>query len=77
MSIFKIIFVVPERACLVERLFLCSLITIVSLKSTRRLQVYHSIKDNEICNHTYPTAIMAVRMNRKVSFFKKKKKFTF
>uniref|UniRef100_A0A915DYI2 WD repeat domain phosphoinositide-interacting protein 2 n=1 Tax=Ditylenchus dipsaci TaxID=166011 RepID=A0A915DYI2_9BILA len=56
---------VPERACIVERLYLSSLITIVSMKSTRKLQVYHSIKENEICCHTYASAILAVRMNRK------------
>ncbi|KAI1714866.1 WD repeat domain phosphoinositide-interacting protein 2 [Ditylenchus destructor] len=56
---------VPERVCVVERLYLSSLITIVSIKSTRKLQVYHSIKENEICCHTYASAILAVRMNRK------------
>nr|CAD2161206.1 unnamed protein product [Meloidogyne enterolobii] len=55
----------PERACIVEKLFNSSLITVVSMKSTRKLQVYHSSKENEICSHTYASSIIAVRMNRK------------
>lgn len=57
---------VPERAFIVERLYVSSLITIVSMKTTRKLQVYHSIKENEICCHTYPSSILTVKMNRKV-----------
>ncbi len=58
---------IPERACVVERLYMSSLLTIVSMKSTRKLQVYHSGKQNEICCHTYPSAILRVKMNRWVS----------
>lgn len=56
----------PKKTCIVERLFSSSLICLVSLNHTRKLQVYHYQKDNEICTHAYPSAILSIRMNRKV-----------
>ncbi|KAL3110382.1 hypothetical protein niasHT_011820 [Heterodera trifolii] len=56
---------VPERACIVEKLYSSSLTCVVSMKSTRKLQVFHSKNENEICSHTYASSIIAVRMNRK------------
>lgn len=55
----------PKKTCIVERLFSSSLICLVSLNHTRKLQVYHYQKDNEICTHAYPSAILSIRMNRK------------
>jgi autophagy-related protein 18 len=56
---------IPEKTAIVERLFQSSLITLVSLNHSRKLQVFHFQKGTEICSHSYTSAIKAVRMNRK------------
>ncbi|XP_077490454.1 autophagy-related 18a isoform X2 [Amblyomma americanum] len=53
-----------EATCLVERLFLSSLVSIVSFSSQRKLKVCHFKKASEICNYSYSNCILAVRLNR-------------
>ena len=55
-------------ACLVERLFSSSLVAVVSLSSPRKLKVCHFKKGTEICNYSYSNTILAVKLNRAVSF---------
>lgn len=55
----------PEKTSIVERLFQSSLITLVTLNQSRKLQVFHFKMGNEICSHSYTSAVKAVRMNRK------------
>ena len=59
---------------IVERLFSSSLVAIVSLQSPRKLRVCHFKKNNEICNYSYANTILAVRLNRAVSFLRKVKR---
>lgn len=56
----------PRRIYIIERLFASSLITLVSVEQSRKLSVYHYQKNNEICCHGYSSAILSVRLNRKV-----------
>lgn len=51
--------------CIVERLFSCSLVVIVSLLSPRKLRVYHIRKRTEISIHSYTNTILSVKLNRK------------
>lgn len=53
-----------ESICLVERLFLSSLVSIVGVSSARKLKVCHFKKASEICNYSYSNSILAVRLNR-------------
>ncbi|KAH9365628.1 hypothetical protein HPB48_010861 [Haemaphysalis longicornis] len=53
-----------ESICLVERLFLSSLVSIVGASSARKLKVCHFKKASEICNYSYSNSILAVRLNR-------------
>jgi len=57
-----------EDICIVERLFSSSLVAIVSLKSPRTLTVCHFRKGTEICNYSYSNTILAVKLNRAVSY---------
>lgn len=59
-----------EDICIVERLFSSSLVAIVSLKSPRTLTVCHFRKGTEICNYSYSNTILAVKLNRAVSYHK-------
>ncbi|KAJ8246407.1 hypothetical protein GJAV_G00267400 [Gymnothorax javanicus] len=49
---------------IVERLFSSSLVVVVSLSMPRRMNVYHFKKGTEICNYSYSSNILAVRLNR-------------
>ncbi|OAF70645.1 Autophagy-related protein 18 [Intoshia linei] len=53
-----------EALIIVERLFSSSLLAIVTEKLPRRLKICHFKKESEICNYSYPSAIVAIRMNR-------------
>lgn len=53
---------------IVERLFSSSLVVVVSLSMPRRMNVYHFKKGTEICNYSYSNNILAVKLNRQVSF---------
>uniref|UniRef100_A0A672Q216 WD repeat domain phosphoinositide-interacting protein 1-like n=1 Tax=Sinocyclocheilus grahami TaxID=75366 RepID=A0A672Q216_SINGR len=49
---------------IVERLFSSSLVVVVSESMPRRMNVYHFKKGTEICNYSYSSNILAVRLNR-------------
>lgn len=53
-----------EDVYIVERLFSSSLVAVVSQSSPRKLKVCHFKKGTEICNYSYTSKILAVRMNR-------------
>lgn len=61
-------FTESEDVCIVERLFSSSLVAIVSISSPRKLKVCHFKKGTEICNYSYSNSILAVKLNRQVSF---------
>ena len=50
-----------------ERLFSSSLVAIVTHSAPRKLKVCHFKKGTEICNYSYTSKILAVKMNRAVS----------
>jgi autophagy-related protein 18 len=56
-----------EDVYIVERLFSSSLVAVVSQSAPRELKVCHFKKATEICNYSYTSKILAVRMNRAVS----------
>ncbi|GMT10562.1 hypothetical protein PFISCL1PPCAC_1859, partial [Pristionchus fissidentatus] len=49
---------------LVERMFNSSLLTLVSRKNPRLMQVYHFINRSLICEHKFGSSILNVKMNR-------------
>ncbi|KAF8384462.1 atg-18 [Pristionchus pacificus] len=49
---------------LVERMFNSSLLTLVSLKNPRLMQVYHFMNRSLICEHKFGSSILNVKMNR-------------
>ena len=49
-----------------ERLFSSSLVAIVTQSAPRKLKVCHFKKGTEICNYSYTSKILAVKMNRAV-----------
>ena len=61
--------VMPPEAeyCIVERLFISSLVAFVTKDHRRKLFVYHFKKGTEICHYTYNDTILAVKLNRQVS----------
>uniref|UniRef100_A0A671MDH5 WD repeat domain phosphoinositide-interacting protein 1-like n=1 Tax=Sinocyclocheilus anshuiensis TaxID=1608454 RepID=A0A671MDH5_9TELE len=52
---------------IVERLFSSSLVVVVSESMPRRMNVYHFKKGTEICNYSYSSNILAVRLNRQMN----------
>ena len=60
--------VMPPEAeyCIVERLFISSLVAFVTKDHRRKLYVYHFKKGTEICHYTYNDTILAVKLNRQV-----------
>lgn len=57
----------PEAEyCIVERLFISSLVAFVTKDHRRKLYVYHFKKGTEICHYTYNDTILAVKLNRQV-----------
>ena len=56
-----------EDVYIAERLFSSSLVAIVSHSAPRKLKVCHFKKGTEICNYSYTSKILAVKMNRAVS----------
>lgn len=60
--------VMPPEAeyCIVERLFISSLVAFVTKDHRRKLFVYHFKKGTEICHYTYNDTILAVKLNRQV-----------
>ena len=52
---------------IVERLFSSSLLVIVSKSRPNTLKVCHFKKGTEICNYSYPSKILAIKLNRQVS----------
>ena len=57
-----------EGVYIAERLFSSSLVAIVTNSAPRKLKVCHFKKGTEICNYSYTSKILAVKMNRAVSF---------
>jgi len=53
-----------EDVYIAERLFSSSLVAIVSHSAPRKLKVCHFKKGTEICNYSYTSKILAVKMNR-------------
>lgn len=53
---------------IVERLFSSSLVVVVSTAMPQRMNIYHFKKGTEICNYSYPDKILAVKLNRQVSY---------
>jgi len=53
-----------QDVILVERLFNSSLVVTVSQTNARKIRVYHLRKGSLILQHTYPSAVLAVKMNR-------------
>lgn len=53
-----------EDVYIAERLFSSSLVAIVSQTAPRKLKVCHFKKGTEICNYSYTSKILAVKMNR-------------
>lgn len=51
---------------IVERLFSSSLVVVVSTATPKRMNIYHFKKGTEICNYSYPSNILAVKLNRQV-----------
>uniref|UniRef100_A0A674MT01 WD repeat domain, phosphoinositide interacting 1 n=1 Tax=Takifugu rubripes TaxID=31033 RepID=A0A674MT01_TAKRU len=49
---------------IVERLFSSSLVVVVSTTTPKRMNIYHFKKGTEICNYSYPSNILAVKLNR-------------
>ena len=60
-------FSATEDVYIAERLFSSSLVAIVSHSAPRKLKVCHFKKGTEICNYSYTSKILAVKMNRAVS----------
>ncbi len=56
-----------EDVYIAERLFSSSLVAIVSQSAPRKLKVCHFKKGTEICNYSYTSKILAVKMNRAVN----------
>lgn len=52
---------------IVERLFSSSLVVVVSHTKPRQMNVYHFKKGTEICNYSYSSNILSIRLNRQVS----------
>lgn len=53
-----------QDVMLVERLFNSSLVVTVSQTNARKIRVYHFRKGSMILQHTYPSAVLSVKMNR-------------
>lgn len=51
---------------IIERLFSSSLVVVVSTTTPKRMNIYHFKKGTEICNYSYPSNILAVKLNRQV-----------
>uniref|UniRef100_A0A3P9P4R9 WD repeat domain, phosphoinositide interacting 1 n=1 Tax=Poecilia reticulata TaxID=8081 RepID=A0A3P9P4R9_POERE len=49
---------------IVERLFSSSLVVVVSAAMPQRMNIYHFKKGTEICNYSYPSSILSVKLNR-------------
>lgn len=49
---------------IVERLFSSSLVVVVSHSKPRQMNVYHFKKGTEICNYSYSSNILSIRLNR-------------
>ncbi|XP_044305451.1 WD repeat domain phosphoinositide-interacting protein 1 isoform X1 [Varanus komodoensis] len=49
---------------IVERLFSSSLVVVVSRSKPRQMNVYHFKKGTEICNYSYSSDILSIRLNR-------------
>ncbi len=53
-----------EEVYIAERLFSSSLVAVVAKASPRKLRVCHFKKGTEICNYSYTSRILSVRLNR-------------
>ena len=60
-------FLATDDVYIAERLFSSSLVAIVTHSAPRKLKVCHFKKGTEICNYSYTSKILAVKMNRAVS----------
>ncbi|XP_024920304.1 WD repeat domain phosphoinositide-interacting protein 1-like [Cynoglossus semilaevis] len=49
---------------IVERLFSSSLVVVVSTATPQRMNIYHFKKGTEICNYSYPSDVLSVKLNR-------------
>lgn len=54
-----------------ERLFSSSLVVVVSHAKPQQMNVYHFKKGTEICNYSYSSKILSIRLNRQVSGWKR------
>ena len=63
----QFLFLGTEGVYIAERLFSSSLVAIVTHSAPRKLKVCHFKKGTEICNYSYTSKILAVKMNRAVS----------
>ena len=50
-----------------ERLYSSALVVLVDQRSPRRLRVFHSKRNSEICCYGYCNAILKIKLNRDVS----------
>ncbi|XP_058818288.1 WD repeat domain phosphoinositide-interacting protein 2-like isoform X2 [Topomyia yanbarensis] len=53
-----------EDTRIAERLFSSSLVAVVTASEPHKLKVCHFKKGTEICNYSYPTDILSVKLNR-------------
>ena len=63
-----------EEVYIAERLFSSSLVAVVTQSAPRKLRVCHFKKGTEICNYSYNSRILSVKMNRSVSGQREKEK---
>ncbi|XP_044759090.1 WD repeat domain phosphoinositide-interacting protein 2-like isoform X2 [Coccinella septempunctata] len=53
-----------EEVYIIEKLFASSLVAVVTVDAPRMLKVRHYKRGTEICNYTYASSILNVKMNR-------------
>ncbi|XP_045478537.1 WD repeat domain phosphoinositide-interacting protein 2-like isoform X2 [Harmonia axyridis] len=53
-----------EEVYLIEKLFASSLVAVVTVDAPRMLKVRHYKRGTEICNYTYASSILNIKMNR-------------
>lgn len=53
-----------ENTRIAERLFSSSLVAVVTVAESNKLKICHFKKGSEICNYSYPSTILSVRLNR-------------
>lgn len=56
--------VTGEDCRIVERMFSSSLLAIVTMNSPRKMKVFHYKRGTEICNYSYSSSVLAIKLNR-------------